>query len=56
MLDMLNINPDTLLRITTNGRTIEVTPITREITDEELKAAMDRFKQRYGSMMKRLAE
>lgn len=56
ILDLLKITPDTPLEITTNGRSITVTPVASEISDPEIKAAATRFKQKYGRMMKRLAE
>ena len=56
ILDLLDITADTPLRVTTNGRSVCVTPVEGEITREEFEAALERVHKRYGGMMKRLAE
>lgn len=56
ILDLLNITPDTPLNVTTNGQGIQITPVRDQITDEEVRAAYRWAEQKYGRMMKRLAE
>ena len=56
ILDLLDITADTPLRLTTNGRTLSITPVEEEITREEFDASLARVHKRYGRMLKRLAE
>ena len=56
ILDLLSITADTPLRLTTNGRSLSITPVEDEITREELDGALTRLHKRYGGMLKRLAE
>jgi len=56
VMELLNITPETPLKMTTNGIGFYVEPAREGVSDEQIDASMDRFYQRFGGMMKRLAE
>jgi antitoxin MazE len=55
ILDLLNINADTPLSITTDGRSLVISPSDPKRRDKFQKA-MDHTFKNYGNMLKRLAE
>lgn len=56
VLDLLKIDADTALEITTDGQVLVVTPVRDEERAERFRGAVDRANKRYGRMLKRLAE
>lgn len=56
VMELLNITPDTPIKMSTDGDEIRLKPLRGAITKEELDGAMDRFYGKFGGMMKRLAE
>jgi len=56
VMELLNITPETPLKMTTNGRGLHIEPVAPEISPEELDQALGRLHERYGGMLKRLAE
>ncbi|RMG07677.1 MAG: AbrB/MazE/SpoVT family DNA-binding domain-containing protein [Planctomycetota bacterium] len=55
ILELLKIDADTPLEITTDGRSLLVTPTDPE-RREELRAALDKVNRRHGKALRRLAE
>lgn len=55
VLDLLEIGPNTPLSITTDGRSLVVTPVHEPDKQRRLKAALNEGNRRYGRMLKRLA-
>jgi antitoxin component of MazEF toxin-antitoxin module len=57
MLDLLNIHPDTPLAISTDGKSLLVTPSgEEEIDDEKFQEILEGINRRYAKVFKRLAE
>jgi len=58
ILDLLNIRPDTPLAISTNGKSLIVSPSDEEedIDDGKFQEVLDRVNHRYAKVLKRLAE
>ena len=58
ILDLLNIRPDTPLAISTNGKSLIVSPSDEEedIDDGKFQEVLDRVNRRYAKVLKRLAE
>ena len=56
MIDLLNIEPETLLEITTDGKVITVTPISSPITRDEFEAALAETNREFGNALRKLAE
>ena len=67
ILDLLGVTGETELKITTDGRRLVISPqsdsVAGEVTDPtgfdrqaKFREAMDKMNQRYGRMLKRLAE
>jgi antitoxin component of MazEF toxin-antitoxin module len=56
ILDLLRIDADTNLSVSTDGKSLFVSPVTQASRQRKLRAAMDEMHQRYGKMLKRLAE
>lgn len=55
ILDLLKIDADTALSVTTDGQSLVVSPV-RPREDAKFRAAMGKAHKRYGRMLKRLAE
>ncbi len=55
-LELLEIDADTPLRITTDGRCLIVSPVRDEDEERKFKDALSEGNRRYGKMLKRLAE
>jgi len=56
VLELLNIEPDTPLKIRTDGRTLIVAPADQSPREEKVRAALAETNRRYGKALKRLAE
>jgi antitoxin MazE len=56
VLDLLKIEPDTLLEISTDGQTLVVSPARDAKREAKFKAALKATNRRYGKALKRLAE
>jgi len=56
ILDLLRINPDTPLEITTNGRSILVSPVRDAEHEAKLRDALEAINAEHGSDLRRLAE
>ena len=56
VLDLLGIQPDMPLEITTDGRALIVRPLPNPEQHERFQAALKKVNQRHGSALKRLAE
>ena len=59
ILDLLNIRPDTPLVVSTDGKSLIVSPDDGEdedIDDGKFQEALDRVNHRYAKVLKRLAE
>ncbi len=57
ILDLLKIDDDTELEVTTDGRSLTVTPQHEaEARRARLDAALDRVEERYSETLRRLAE
>lgn len=56
VLDLLNIDPDTPLELSTDGQALLVTPAKPAARKERFQAALERTNRKYGRALKRLAE
>jgi antitoxin component of MazEF toxin-antitoxin module len=56
ILDMLQIDADTPLELTTNGNGLLISPVRDTARDRRLRAALAKINARYGADLKRLAE
>ncbi len=56
VMDLLNLTPDTLMKMSTDGDEIRFKPLRGSVSDQQIDESLDRFYQKYGRMMKRLAE
>jgi hypothetical protein len=56
VLDLLDIDSDTPLSITTDGRCLVIAPIRDAGRHKRFRAALDEGNRRYGKMLRRLAE
>ena len=58
ILDQLNIRPDTPLTISTDGKSLLISPSGEEddIDDEQFQEILDGINHRYAKVFKRLAE
>ncbi len=56
VLDLLKIDADTPLDISTDGQVLVITPITDEAHQEKFKKALESANRKYGRALKRLAE
>ncbi len=56
VLDLLDINADTSLDITTDGQILIISPIKDEQHRGKFKDALEKTNQKYGRMLKRLAD
>lgn len=55
-IDLLKIEPQTPLRIATDGDSITVTPINEMIRRAEFEAALEEVNREFGNTLRRLAE
>ncbi|MFO8055855.1 MAG: AbrB/MazE/SpoVT family DNA-binding domain-containing protein [bacterium] len=55
-LELLEIDADTPLRITTDGHCLIVTPVRDDEGDRKFKESLAEGNRRYGKMLKRLAD
>ncbi len=55
-LERLHLDADTPLEITTDGRVLIVSPASDEKRRKELRAALEKFSDKYAGMLKRLAD
>lgn len=56
ILDLLEIDPDTLLEIATDGDMLLVVPVRDEKRRKKFEQALGRTNRKYSGMLKRLAE
>ena len=56
ILDLLNIAPDTLLDISTDGEKLIVSPVKDEKRAAKFYESLDKANKKYGRVLKRLAE
>ena len=56
ILELLDIDADTPLKITTNGRELVIIPTGDDAVDDDFEAALQRANDKYARMLKRLAE
>ncbi len=56
VLELLKINKETPLEISTNGQSLVITPLRDTDQDVKFKEALESVNTRYGRALKRLAE
>jgi len=56
VLELLNIAPDTPLKIRTDGQTLIITPADDSARKQKVRGALAETNRRYGKALKRLAE
>lgn len=56
VLDLLEIDADTPLSITTDGKCLIVTPVRDPERQKRFRAAFEKVNKRYGPALKRLAD
>ena len=56
VLDLLKIEPDTPLDISTDGNVLVITPVRDDERRVKFREAMESVNRRHGRMLKRLAE
>jgi antitoxin component of MazEF toxin-antitoxin module len=56
ILELLNIDADTLLDITTDGEVLIITPVRDVKRRQAFEVALEKTNRRYGRMLKNLAE
>ena len=54
--ELLNISDETPLSVTTDGKSLVVSPVTDEHEEAKFRAAMKKAHKRFGRMLKELAE
>ena len=55
ILELLNVTMDTPLEITTDGRSLVISPAASH-SEDELRASLDRINEKFAPTLKRLAE
>ena len=55
VLDLLKIDADTPLEVTTDGKTLTITPVADPARRKKFEAGMERINKRYAKLFKRLA-
>ena len=55
VMDLLNIKPESELKVITDGRSLVITPIDNEIRSKCFETALNNSNERYGNLYKRLA-
>jgi antitoxin component of MazEF toxin-antitoxin module len=56
ILDLLGITPETLLEVTTDGKSLKIEPRLQNATGEDVKDAADEAVNRFGATFKRLGD
>jgi len=56
ILELLQINPETQLELTTDGNRLLVSPVRDKKRQERLRASLKKINGKYGDDLKRLAE
>lgn len=56
VLDLLDIDADTPLSVTTDGKCLIITPVRDPQREKRFRAAIGEGNRRYGKMLKRLAD
>ena len=56
ILELLHINPETPLELTTDGSRLLVSPVRDKKRQGRLRAALKKINRKYGDDLKRLAE
>ncbi len=56
VLELLDIDADTPLSLTTDGKCLIVSPVRDPARQKRFKAALEEGNRRYGKMLKRLAD
>lgn len=56
ILELLNIDADTPLDITTDGEVLIITPVRDKKRRQAFESALDKTNRRYGRMLKNLAD
>lgn len=56
ILELLNIDADTPLDITTDGEALIITPVRDKKRRQAFEAALEKTNRRYGRMLKNLAD
>jgi antitoxin component of MazEF toxin-antitoxin module len=56
ILDLLHIRDDTPLNITTDGKSLVVSPVVDRKEEADFRAALKKVHKRYGRTLKQLAE
>ena len=56
ILEMLRMDENTVLSVSTDGNTLTVAPAKNDSRDAKFEAALERVNQKWGSVFKKLAE
>ena len=56
IMDLLNIDPDSALEITTDGRSLILSPAQPDERKDKIRSALAEGNQRYGRALRRLAQ
>jgi antitoxin MazE len=56
ILDLLKVDMDTPLEITTDGKNLIISPVKDEKREKKFKAALERVNKRHGTTLKKLAK
>ena len=56
VMDLLKIEPETPLEITTDGRVLTITPVKSDSRQKKFDAALSKTNRKFGRALKKLAE
>ena len=56
VMDLLKIEPETPLEITTDGRVLTITPVVDDSRQKKFDAALSKTNRKFGRALKKLAE
>jgi antitoxin component of MazEF toxin-antitoxin module len=56
ILELLDINDETPLNITTDGKSLVISPVVDDAEEQQFQASLKKVHKRYGRMLKKLAE
>lgn len=56
ILDLLNIDPEAPLELSTDGQTLTVSPVRDPKRQAKFEAALEKANKKYGRVLKKLAE
>lgn len=56
MIDLLNIEPETPLEITTDGHVLTITPVNTTTRRKRFEAALEETNREFGNVLRKLAE